>query len=1033
MEWFNDLYYRRQQWHEANELNGFQDGIRRLMVDKYADPTHFVYELLQNAEDQNATEASFELEQNRLIFRHNGSGFARRDVENITGVCISQKAEEPNKIGRFGIGFKSVFAVTSRPIIYSKLDQHEFGFAIENLVVPRSVEISDDASDGQTTFVLPLISDQAAGLHGVISERLRTLGADTMLFLRHLSWIEWRDGESSGSYLCLRGEGNLIDLEEQRVDPRGNQAVKKSHYLAFNREVRLDGADRDLQVSIAFRLEDGAIVAESGQTCLNVFFPTRELTHLRFRMHGPFLLNDGRANLRDGTSENPVLIGACADLLVATLPELRDRGLLTSQCLETLPIRPADFEDSVFKPLYDACLRALNSLPLIPTDDGVHMPATRVKLTDSAPLRGLLKTVQLTSLFGSQLEPDETVHWIASDIQKNAAASKDVYDYLFRQVKLDEVDADKFAARVDGPFLEEQSDEWMLSFYELLDNQQALWRPKSGHQSAGVLRFRPIIRTETNAHIPPFRDDGSPRVFMPSGIGAPETTVKGVLANNDSGKSFLTKLGLEPRNSTDEVLEIILPRIQAYDVEACLATYSSFLPNYLHDLEIIRSAIDKCSTQRTGQLRAALLGTSFVLSYNAEDDSCLSLLKPAETMIPSADLAVWFAGNPDSWFVSGDLLEEVSWQKIQSFLNSGKPLILQDLRVISRTAEHDGHVCLADGYGYHKRGLHRFDPDASIPGLTFAIDNINLGRATILWTLLLDSAHLLKGVVEQSSYKTFHKNVSATQGPSALGNACLSGNWLPDKDATWHKPEGFSLEELHPDLESDSPQAETLAAVLGFQNVERREALRQLGFAAEDEWVIRSLAQHPEMFSRIRDELTRMATRAPFPSSNIPNPDRLAEAVQVETESAEAITYEPRTRSVRTSHPVAQDSRTYLQARYTDEDEELRCQVCENAMPFRLDDGTPYFEAVQLLRLVRHELYQNRLALCPVCAAKFRFALGESDEEIYGQFMGLDPQTPTMTVTLARLQGQVRFNPKHLAELQSAVKAVINRESRDSS
>jgi hypothetical protein len=98
-------------------------------------------------------------------------------------------------------------------------------------------------------------------------------------------------------------------------------------------------------------------------------------------------------------------------------------------------------------------------------------------------------------------------------------------------------------------------------------------------------------------------------------------------------------------------------------------------------------------------------------------------------------------------------------------------------------------------------------------------------------------------------------------------------------------------------------------------------------------------------------------------------------------------------------------------------------------MPFRLDDGSPYFEAIHLLHLVRQELYQNRLALCPVCAAKFQHAIGNSDEEIFAQFMSLSAERTTMPIALARAPSTIRFNPRHIVELQKAVQTVIDRQS----
>ena len=48
-------------------------GFRSSVVDKYSDQAHFIYELLQNADDAGATEVRFVLKKNALEFFHNGT------------------------------------------------------------------------------------------------------------------------------------------------------------------------------------------------------------------------------------------------------------------------------------------------------------------------------------------------------------------------------------------------------------------------------------------------------------------------------------------------------------------------------------------------------------------------------------------------------------------------------------------------------------------------------------------------------------------------------------------------------------------------------------------------------------------------------------------------------------------------------------------------------------------------------------------------------------------------------------------------
>ena len=133
MTWFAELSRIRREWVTSTRQNKFEAGIRRSTVDKYADPGHFVYELLQNAEDQEATWVRFALDRDRLVFSHNGKPFSVADVESITGIGNSDKPEQANKIGRFGIGFKSVFAVSDRPEVYTSLDGSPFAFSTTRL------------------------------------------------------------------------------------------------------------------------------------------------------------------------------------------------------------------------------------------------------------------------------------------------------------------------------------------------------------------------------------------------------------------------------------------------------------------------------------------------------------------------------------------------------------------------------------------------------------------------------------------------------------------------------------------------------------------------------------------------------------------------------------------------------------------------------------------------------------------------------------------------------------------------------------
>src|SRR5450830_851360 len=80
-----------------------------LLADRYDDRTHFIFELLQNAEDalgrrhgwQGSRAVSFSLSATGLRVAHCGQPFNGPDVRGICG--IAQSTKDLISIGRFGI------------------------------------------------------------------------------------------------------------------------------------------------------------------------------------------------------------------------------------------------------------------------------------------------------------------------------------------------------------------------------------------------------------------------------------------------------------------------------------------------------------------------------------------------------------------------------------------------------------------------------------------------------------------------------------------------------------------------------------------------------------------------------------------------------------------------------------------------------------------------------------------------------------------------------------------------------------------
>ena len=112
-------------------------GLKVLVSQIYPDEAHFIYELLQNAEDAQATEVVFIIKKTKLVFEHNGTRqFDADDVNAITNIAHSTKKDNYVQAGKFGIGFKSVYAFTETPYIYCD----SINFKIEKLLLPTEIK-----------------------------------------------------------------------------------------------------------------------------------------------------------------------------------------------------------------------------------------------------------------------------------------------------------------------------------------------------------------------------------------------------------------------------------------------------------------------------------------------------------------------------------------------------------------------------------------------------------------------------------------------------------------------------------------------------------------------------------------------------------------------------------------------------------------------------------------------------------------------------------------------------------------------------
>ena len=195
---------------------GWDTAVLDLLGQLYSERTHFIFELIQNAEDAGATELAFELFEDRLEVRHDGRPFTEADVRGVCGVGKSGKAGDLTAIGKFGIGFKSVYAYTRTPRIYSSAEH----FAIESYVRPVAVAPLPLPS-AETLFVFPFDHDTVPAATAVreISAALTALRPVVLLFLRNIGRLRTGGAELAGSVISRSVTGERLAAAGHGVAP----------------------------------------------------------------------------------------------------------------------------------------------------------------------------------------------------------------------------------------------------------------------------------------------------------------------------------------------------------------------------------------------------------------------------------------------------------------------------------------------------------------------------------------------------------------------------------------------------------------------------------------------------------------------------------------------------------------------------------------------------------------------------------------------------------------------------------------------
>ncbi len=305
----------------------------------YNDKCAFVLELIQNADDANANEISFNVSYDKIEIIHNGDCFTLNDIERISKADqeTNEKNNDYSKIGQFGIGFKSVYNVTNTPNIKSG----KYEFEIEDYLKLKfiSPNISSSSSDldtmlyKETIITLPFM---VKDIYQEICNKLYQLDGNHLIFLNNIKKLSIKTEEKSYeiektvlSNFLIRDGVNFFDIKNKKYCIIDGSFLNNDKYY------------KTVKVGFEIDVVNDVIKFNPIQhSNFYVFFPTTTSTGLGFMIQGKYSISMNRKELSEGlafTDKSDVKINSIVEeIAVKVFNALSPYDIDTVSLLKTL-------------------------------------------------------------------------------------------------------------------------------------------------------------------------------------------------------------------------------------------------------------------------------------------------------------------------------------------------------------------------------------------------------------------------------------------------------------------------------------------------------------------------------------------------------------------------------------------------------------------------------------------------------------------------------------------------------------------------
>lgn len=830
---------RTKQEHMKVLLLPEYKGVWITAIEKYPGEAHFINELLQNADDANATKVEFLLSKDGLIFKHNGIvRFTISDVDtakddrisgnyghinSITGLGDSQKLRE-QKIGKFGIGFKAVFAYTSNPEIYDD----KFKFRLDNYIVP--ISIKDDHAErknGETLFYFPFNhpskSQELAYIE--VENKLKSL-QNSIIFLNKIREISWRSESSYGSFKkLLHTSENISSLIDTKLEVYyvtsiiENKRIPET-FRIFTKSVKGISDSFNHDISIAFKVNKDGSFDTKGNYGAFCFFPTQEVTNQKFLIHAPFLLTDNRQNLLPNQKWNEYLISQLVSLTKSAFLFFRDEDekykteFLSKSLLSFLPYNYSSFIDRnsnsqiQFIPFYSGIKDLFKIEKFLPGRASKFYRKEKSFWATDRDLVELFSDEQLSHLLGI-----ENAGFVFVDLgQKNAQQTNPTLHSYIRDLVEDVISPEKIIRMISDDFMENQTVDWILRFYDYLNDKPSY---------LAISKDFPVVLTEEGKAIIPYdKKRFHYKVYLPTTTSTDFKTVNPELYKSEIGKTFFKNLGLSVPDIKAVFLNSVLKNYDKDDFSIDDEELANHTKTLLEFYKALDNAEFKTYIERLSEL-------NFFRGLKNHSENDYALYKSTDLYKKSEELLTYFDGFDEVVFIDDEFYKK--------FLNEDELIKLYDILELLKIKSCPEIIAIRSSTYYddlesfnlsdYSDNYYKTLIDKKIEGFENLEKKVSLEKSLAAWHLMIKILQL-NSQLSYSSYglngifsyqKDGRHSVRKVSFTSSALKALRFNKWLYDKTEKLCSVDELKADDLHEMYESSSLAAQNLISLLNFK------------------------------------------------------------------------------------------------------------------------------------------------------------------------------------------------------------------------